>query len=265
MDKDTGNYFNDAHFRNEVYDGVYWVPINTLGKTRYTNSEILAISELPLAEKRKSISNLYEAIQLFQVSDFRGVLDNKDFWIDGVHWQTHKTPEKAVLSNEGCCATDTNWLLYFLKDRYDSTGSFCFGNADGNGHITSYIRQNDTYYFIDMMMCRKDSQTYFCKENATLLEWQGTAWEGFLYECKDPTKMCLLYIDRFKAKGRDIPFCFYMREANYVTATGEHKSDNGITTFFAPKCDRPRLLYIDKSTEHKFEVCEFPEGLNSYL
>lgn len=265
MDKNIGNYFYDLQFRNEVYDSVYWVPINTLGKTRYTNDEMLAVSKLPLPEKRKSIGNLYEAIQLFQVSEFGGVLDNKDFWIDGVHWQRHKSPEEAVLSNEGCCATDTNWLSYFLKDRYDFTGSLCFGNADGNGHITSYIRQNNTYYFIDMMMCRKDSQAYFCKENATLSEWQETAWEGFLYECKEPIKMCRFYIDRFKAKGRDVPFCFYMRETDCVMATGEHKDDDGITTFFVPKCDNPRLLYIDESTGHKFEVCDLPESLNSFL
>ena len=114
-----------------------------------------------------------------------------------------------------------------------------------------------------MMMCRKDSQAHFCKENATLSEWQETAWEGFLYECKDPIKMCLFYIDRFKAKGRDVPFCFYMRETDRVTATGVHRDDNGITRFFAPECDRPKLIYIDKSCGHKFEICDLPENFNN--
>lgn len=50
---------------------------------------------------------MYEAVQLFQISEFRGTLDNKNYMIDGIHWQTHKSPKEAVLSGEGCCATDT--------------------------------------------------------------------------------------------------------------------------------------------------------------
>lgn len=64
-----------------------------------------------------------------------------------MHWQTHKGPEEAVLSNEGCCATDTNWLAYFIGDKYEKVGSFCYGNTDGNGHITTYIKQSEYYYF----------------------------------------------------------------------------------------------------------------------
>ena len=74
--------------------------------------------------------------------------------------------------------------------------------------------------------------------------------------------MCSFYIDRFKSKGRDVPFCFYVRETDSVTATAEHRDDNGITTLFAPECDSPRLLYIDKSKEHKFVVCDLPENFN---
>ena len=102
MNKNIGNYFYNVEFEIQVYKGVYWVPINILGKTNYTSAEILEISKLSLEDKKRKISNLYEAIQLFQISDFTGSLDNKDFMINGVHWQTHKTPEEAVLSNEGC-------------------------------------------------------------------------------------------------------------------------------------------------------------------
>lgn len=126
MSRDIGQYSNTIKFETEVYNGVYWVPINTLGASRYSNEEMSEISKMNMEKKKECISNLYEAVQLFQISEFQGVMDNKDYWIDNIHWQTHKSPEEAVLSNEGCCATDTNWLAYFINDKYDSVGSFCY-------------------------------------------------------------------------------------------------------------------------------------------
>ena len=79
MSKNIWNYFYDIEFETQVYKGVYWVPINSLGKTRYTSAEMFEISKLSLENKRKKIGNLYEAIQLFQISEFRGCLDNKNF------------------------------------------------------------------------------------------------------------------------------------------------------------------------------------------
>lgn len=153
LHNNTGNYSGSIEFETEVYPGVFWVPVNTLGKSRYTNEQMAEISQMPIEKRRTLICNLYEAVQLFQISDFKGVFDNVNYWINDVQWQIHKSPEDAILTNEGCCATDTNWLAYFIKDKYDSVGSFCYANADGNGHITTYIRYDNYYYFLDMMMC----------------------------------------------------------------------------------------------------------------
>ena len=35
-----------------------------------------AISKLPIEERKEKIHNLFEAVQLFQISDFKGVFDN---------------------------------------------------------------------------------------------------------------------------------------------------------------------------------------------
>lgn len=260
MEKDIGNYFYDIAFETEIFDGVYWVPINVLGKTRYSFEEMLQICKLSPENKKNKINNLYEAIQLYQISEFRGVIDNKDFWINGVHWQTHKTAEEAVFSNEGCCATDTNWLAYFICDKYDKVGSFCYGNTDGNGHITTYIKQDGDYYFIDMMMCRKDSQNYFCKESGCIDHLMNTEWAGFLYKTKNPHAFCQFTIERFRAKNRDVPYCFYMRDSCFVSATGEEKTENEIT-LYVPACDRPSMIYKDSMANHRFAVVELPEAL----
>lgn len=255
MSKNIGNYFYDIEFETQVYRDVYWVPVNSLGKTRYTSAEMFEISKLPLENKRKKIDNLYEAIQLFQISEFRDCFDNKDFWINGVHWQTHKTPEEAVQLNEGCCATDTNWLAYFIGDKYEKVGCFCYGNIDGNGHITTYIKQGEYYYFIDMMMCRSDSQKFFCKESGSLDDLMHTEWAGFLFKSKFPSDFCQFYIERLKSKNRDAPFCFYIRDTCSATANVQNGSK---VAFYAPTCDKPHLIYKDTIEDHQFLVVELP-------
>lgn len=257
MSKNTGNYSNNVQFEVEVYNGVYWIPINTLGASRYSNEEMAEISRMPLDKKKEQIGNLYEAVQLFQVSEFRGIFDNKDYWIDNIHWQTHKDPEESVLTNEGCCATDTNWLAYFIKDKYNSVGSFCYANKDGNGHITTYIKYDSEYYFIDMMMCRKDSQEFLCKENGVLSELMNSEWSGFLYRCKNPVDFCLFNIDRFRAKNRRVPFCFYLRESSFVTATGEHTDEKGVT-FYIPKKDNPVIIYTYDDNNCAISFADLP-------
>lgn len=261
--KDIGVYSNDIEFQTEVDEGVYWVPINTLGKTRYTNDEIYEISKLPIEQKREQIGNLYEAVQLFQVSHFQGVMDNSNHWIsDKVLWQTHKSQEQAVLSNEGCCATDTNWLSYFMKDKYDFIGSFCYANLDGNGHITTYIKQGDEYYFLDMMMCREDSQKYLCRENGVLSDLSASEWAGFLYKTRNPLRFCQFTIRSMKAKNRDVPFCFYLRETDCVKATGVVLDDKA-STFLIPENEKPTILYCDESRKSHIKIVELPKQLES--
>ena len=62
MSKDIGNYSDTICFETEVYPGVFWVPLNTLGKTRYTNEQMHEIVQMPIEYKKASISNLYEAV-----------------------------------------------------------------------------------------------------------------------------------------------------------------------------------------------------------
>ena len=70
----TGNYDSDACFKYNVYPGVEQIPISALGKTRYTNEEMENIARLSSEEKKSFIGNLYEAIQLFQISGSKELL-----------------------------------------------------------------------------------------------------------------------------------------------------------------------------------------------
>ena len=140
-------------------------------------------------------------------------------------------------------------MAYFIGKKKKKVGSFCYGNTDGNGHITTYIKHNDDYYFIDMMMCRRDSQKYFCKESGNLDDLMNTEWAGFLFKSKKPSDFCQFYIERLKSKNRDVPYCFYMRDN--CSATASYVNDRTVV-FYVPTCDKPYLIYKDTIENHQF-------------
>ena len=266
MTRDTGVYVDSAAFETEVYPGVYWIPLHTLGKTRYTDEDMKAFVVLSPEEKRTKIENLYEAIQLYHASDFQGTYDNENHWIDkNTLWQTHKSPYEAVLSNNGCCATDTNWLAYFLSGKYPALYSFGYANEDGNGHITTCIKQNGWFYFIDLMMCRNNSQSFLCKENGVLQDLLDGEWAGFLLRCKDPVDFCHFHTQSCQRKNRPAPFCYYIRKKEYVTATGSTglaTEQHGVT-FLIPKMENPEIVYCDKTSPAKLIVAEVPDAIKN--
>ena len=265
MCNDIGVYSNTIQFETEVYPNVFWVPLNTLGKSRYTNEEIKIISKLSPDEKRNKIQTLFEAVQLFQISDFQGTFDSVNHWVDETTlWQIHKTPLDAIISNNGCCATDTNWLSYMLSGKYQSIYSFCYANEDGNGHITNCIKHNDWFYFLDMMMCRNDSQEYLCPENGVLEDLLASEWAGFLYKCKNPVDFCLFHMNCCQRKNRISPFVFYLRESEYVYATGLSLKKDG-NTFLVPVSEKPIILYLAEKSSAKMNIIELPDVISSQI
>ena len=151
-------------------------------------------------EKRQRIGNLYEALQLYQASRFKGIIDNVRVLEEdtAILWVFHKGGYAAVRTNEGCCAADSNWLSYMLNGAYDDIGCLGYGQADGNGHITSYIRCGEWLYFIDMMMQRHDSIKPDAAETGNLDE----------------------YIQHLLAKLPSPPILFYKTKASECVCIG---------------------------------------------
>jgi hypothetical protein len=264
MIKDTGNFIHDADFIVEIYDKVFWVPLNSLGKSRYINQDMCEFIKLSAYEKKKKVNTLYEAVQLFQASEFKGVFDNQNHFIGEQSWQTHKSSLEAIETNEGCCATDTNWLSFFVWDVYDETGSFCYVNKDGNGHITTYIKQDGWYYFLDMMMCRLDSVPFGCVENGDKNMLLSKEWAGSLFKCREPYDYCRFTMDRFSAKRRDIPFAFFLRHCRETTATGLLKVNNK-TTFLIPAHENPEVIYVSETPEADIQIVGLPAELSGIV
>ena len=148
--KDLATLRHDAAFEVEVNPGVYWVPARALGESRYTNAQIAQMAQNTPEEKRSAISTLYEALQLYQVGGFLSADDNVRIGENGLNWEHHKPGYYAVLTNCGCCATDSNWLHYILDGDYDEVGYVAYSQRDGNGHVFNYILQNGWYYVIDL-------------------------------------------------------------------------------------------------------------------
>ena len=112
--KDLSLLRHDAQYDIEVFDGVFWVPAVSLGESRYTNAEIAAMLDDSPEEKQAKIKTLYEALQLYQIGDFRSADDNVRISENGIDWEYHTPGRSAVINNCGCCATDSAWLRYLL-------------------------------------------------------------------------------------------------------------------------------------------------------
>ena len=147
----------DAGFEIEVFEGVYWVSASALGKTRFTNAQVYRLLSDTPEEKQAEISTLYEALQLYQIGDFRSADDNIRIEENGIDWEYHTPGRLAVENNRGCCATDSAWLRYILDGDYDELGYISTSQRDGSGHIYNYIRDGEWYYIIDLTHYRNDA------------------------------------------------------------------------------------------------------------
>ena len=155
-EKDLSLLRHNAGYNIEVFGGVYWVPAVSLGKSRYTNGEIAAMLNDSPEEKQAKIGTLYEALQLYQIGDFRSADDNVRIFENGIDWEYHTPGRNAVINNCGCCATDSAWLRYLLDGDYDEIGYIATSQRDGSGHVYNYIKDGEWYYIIDLTHYRND-------------------------------------------------------------------------------------------------------------
>ena len=169
---DTHNLCHTAHFCQIIFPGISWVPVNTLGFTRYKAEEISALLPLCPEEKRLKIVSLYEAIQLLQHGRFKSHEDNICIEKDGIRWAFHTSGRTAVLRNAGCCAAAANWLFYMLTDKYDEVGIVSILSNAGMGHAINYIRHQDRLYVVDINAYIYEHREYVQPETGLLQDYR---------------------------------------------------------------------------------------------
>ena len=239
---DTPNLRINADFSIEVADGVFWVPVNSLGKTKYSNKQIVTVVNQSPEQKKAAIHTLFEAIQLYQISKFKGIYDNIKILEAGIEWEHHKPGYDSVRTNEGCCASDATWLTYILENDYEGIGTCGFGQHDGNGHIINYIQHDGWYYFIDMMQYRLDSLPTAGIETGQMKDYHRafeTAGGNF-----HRSKRIEDYVEYLKTSLKHTPCFFITCKKDYCPPIGS-RSANGITYFIYPGDDGIEIHYLD--------------------
>lgn len=186
QDASSYNSFNlvcDADFRVQISKNLYWVPFNCLGKSRYTNGELLAMFENSRPEELQAQKlNLYEAIQLFHVVDFRECVDIVSYKDNGIVWQLHKSGKYALETNRGFCASAAAWLNYVIAITYPERGYLHYLRPNGTGHVLNYVMFNCMCYIVDMMALTRLNVSGSPKETGSLRDYRSSRY---------PTGSCL--------------------------------------------------------------------------
>lgn len=170
-EKDTFNLRYDNWFSTKIYKDMFWVPIRELGDSRYSTSSMRVKKQFLPEEKYRFIRTLYEAVQLFQCSDFKNVDDISRVEDNGKVWENYKSGYQAVLTNEGSCASCTNWLIYMLQGKYEKIGALCYIRPWATGHCMNYIYHAGWYYIIDMQLQESEYIKRTAQETGQLKEY----------------------------------------------------------------------------------------------
>lgn len=241
--KDLRTLRHDADFSEEVFDGVFWVPANTLGESRYTNAEIYAMLQESPEQKREKIATLYEALQLYQVGNFTSSDDNIRIEENGLFWEHHKPGYHAVRTNTGCCATDTNWLRYILDGDYEEVGFIATSQRDGGGHVYNYILQDGWYYMIDLTHYHASGGPMATAvEDGTMDSYFATdRILGNIHK----TQSIASYVDYVQQTFNDPPGLMFRYTAENVLAVDSVRSDSGVQIVYETANGQPIEVIFD--------------------
>ncbi|WP_251615539.1 hypothetical protein V1225_09365 [Emergencia sp. JLR.KK010] len=252
MTKDTVNLRENAAFYTKIYPGVYWIPVNTLGKSRLTNEDIEKLKNKSPEIKREKIKNLYELIQLLQIGGFEVVDDNIYEQHNGLQWEKHRTGYDAVRLNQGCCASVASFGNYILEGKYEEVGLVGISSLSGNGHVVNYIMHHSCIYIIDLFAMTNKFVSEICVE---------TGFKRDYIKTSIPTSI-LMKVDSFEDFANFFSKFMYLRSKEYLffqhssvecsqIAVKIHK---GKTIIFLPKTNCIKEIKYSKNSPH-MEVC----------
>lgn len=237
--KDLSLLRHDAQYDIEVFDGVFWVPAVSLGESRYTNAEIAAMLDDSPEEKQAKIKTLYEALQLYQIGDFRSADDNVRISENGIDWEYHTPGRSAVINNCGCCATGSAWLRYLLDGDYDEVGYITTSQRDGSGHVYNYIQDGEWYYIIDLTHYRNDWIATI-EENGDLDAYsRSDRVLGNIHRTKDLSS----FVNYVQAAFNDPPGLMFRLTCEAATPLDGVHSTDGVT-IFRPESYEPYVTCI---------------------
>jgi hypothetical protein len=138
------NLKNDAHFEIPIYSDIFWVPYNCLGKTKYTNNDMIEL--INCGDNIKNIlTTPYEIAQYIKNARF---IRFDDCIVDKNIYM-HQSGYSALIKKRGSCSSFSGAFYYLLHDIY-TTYNLCILNNKGTGHAMNIIKQGDYFYFFDL-------------------------------------------------------------------------------------------------------------------
>jgi len=138
----------NASYKLPLYNGVFWVPVNTLGKPQLTAEQLKSIPK-SADELKQEINTLYDAITYVQEYNISRD-DRKFLYDDNVIWEHYQTIEDTIAYDIGGSGVMSNLLHYFLADDYDEVGYLVCCLLSGEYEILNYIRENEKYYVFSL-------------------------------------------------------------------------------------------------------------------
>ncbi len=254
---DTQNLRYNSAFEVPVAQGVWWVPVSSLGETEMGNGDIIQLLHRPPEEKQNLVTSLYEALQFFQNGAFKDAEDKIYVQESGILWEHHKPGYDAVRTNSGCCATNSNWLHYLLKNDYEESGFLAYSMADGSGHVINYIRHDGFWYFIDLTHYRLDFLQKAGVETGNAADYfAGDYIAGNLHKADSPFS----YVRYCLGSFNEPPglFFLYTSEDCLPAAAGETEAG---TAIYYPEGYDVSVLYDDQDDDLSFRFVTPPMEL----
>lgn len=249
---DTSNLRQNADFEVLISKGLYWVPLNRLGHTRYDQYSILKIVKLLAEEKRKRIASVYEAIQLLQNSNFDYYSNSNcnGEKIGNIFWIHHKPGYISVRTNTGCCTDLASWLDYLIQDIYPYRGYLWFFRPDSSNHVLNYIFYKGFYYIVDVTAMLREKSKQCCPENGRRVDYINSLYPtGVCFKCKELYAF-VKYHDRIQKFHRHAFLYTDVSSHSTIPPIGAEVSGSNLTVYFSFPCkiilDSPRIQYLFK-------------------
>ena len=267
MGCDTLNLRHDAHFETLIYKDVFWVPVNILGNSRYSNEELKELSELVSEEKRVVVNTLYEAIQFYQAGGFVITEDNQFVRDKGIEWEFHKPGFYAVQTNNICCTSSANWLSYIIEGKYEDHGFITIYKNTMNTHVLNYIKHEGFIYIIDMYGHAEKFVDMISPETGVINDFRKSKIiTGICFKTKSFESFTNFYA---KFMYLSMPeHLFFQHKTNFIYSCALVEGEDINTVFWSDNLDIKLIPHKQKVSSVTYKFVSPPEislpGMNKF-
>jgi hypothetical protein len=131
----------------------FYVPAAAVGKPNTTLLQVSQLLDGDLKTAKREIDSVYELFMLISFFEEDNGSNEIVYGSDRVRWEIPISAQISFEHKELYCYSATILTQYLLEDDYEEVGHVWRHNAPDNdrwgGHVTSYVKDGDTYFFFD--------------------------------------------------------------------------------------------------------------------